>query len=107
MVVKGPAMAESKPEAVTLDTLHEDLKAGFADLKGEVQGGFTDLKTTLVAGFRNMPTREDSQEMIRLLREGNRLNEERFTQLDLRIRQQHFETHQILRALAEDLAARA
>ena len=29
---------------VTLNTLHEDLREGFADLKGEVRGGFADLK---------------------------------------------------------------
>jgi predicted nucleic acid-binding Zn-ribbon protein len=93
---------------VTLNTLHEDLKDGFADLKGEMRGGFSDLKaaigdvkTTLITGFRSMPTREDSQEMIRLLREGNRIQEERFAQLDLRIREQHFEIQQVLRALAD------
>ncbi len=37
-------MADSDREQVTLDTLHDDLKAGFADLKDEVRGGFTDLK---------------------------------------------------------------
>jgi hypothetical protein len=101
-------MAEPTPEDVTLNTLHEDLKVGFADLKGEVRGGFTDLKAgiadlkvALVAGFGNMPTREDSQEMIRLLRENNRIHEERFTQLDLRIREQHLEIQQVLRTVAE------
>lgn len=39
--------------------------------------------------------------MVRLLRESNRLQEERFTQLDLRIREQHFETQQVLHAVAE------
>jgi len=94
-------MAEPTPEDVTLNTLHEDLSAGFTDLKGEVRGGFADMKATLVAGFRNMPTREDSQEMIRLLRENNRIQEERFTQLDLRIREQHLGIQQVLRSLAE------
>jgi len=59
------------------------------------------VKVTLVAGFRNMPTREDSQEMIRVLRENNRLHEERFTQLDLRIREQHLDIQQVLRAVAD------
>ncbi len=88
-------MADPMPKETTLDTLHQDLREGFADLKGEVQsgfadlkqevrsgfadlkqevqGGFADLKVTLVAGFRSMPAREDSQEMIRLLRERNRI----------------------------------
>ena len=83
-------MTERSPDDVTLRTLHEDLTAGFAD-----------LKTTLIVGFRSLPTRESSEEMIRILREGNRLNEGRFAQLDLRIREQHFETQQALHALVE------
>ena len=101
-------MTERNPDDVTLHTLHEDLtagftemRAGFADLKGEMRSGFGDLKATLIAGFRGLPTRESSEEMVRLLREGNRLNEERFTQLDLRIREQHFETQQVLHALVD------
>ena len=90
-------MANQDPEDVTLNTLHEDLRAGFAELKG----GLADVKTTLITGFRSLPAREDSQEMIRLLRESNRLQEERFTQLDLRIREQHLDLQQVLRALAE------
>ena len=83
-------MLERNPDDVTLNTLHEDLRSGFGD-----------LKATLIAGFRSLPTRESSEEMVRLLREGNRLNEERFTQLDLRIREQHFETQQVLHAIVE------
>ena len=95
-------MAEGNP-GVTLDTLHDDLTAGFADLKGEVRTGFGDLKATLVAGFRSLPGREASAEMIRLLREANRIQEERSTQLDLRIREQHLETQQVLHATVEGL----
>src|SRR6202795_3658827 len=90
-------MTERNPDDVTLHTLHEDLTAGFA----EMRSGFTDLKATLIVGFRGLPTRESSEEMVRLLREGNRLNEERFTQLDLRIREQHFATQQVLHALVD------
>ncbi len=99
-MVDEDAMAEGNPD-VTLETLHVDLTAGFADLKGEMRAGFADLKTTLVTGFSNLPSRESSEEMVRLLREGNRLNEERFTQLDLRIREQHLETQQVLHTLVE------
>lgn len=70
-------MARRGPENVTLNTLHEDLKGGFADLRTEMRAGFADLKATLVTGFRSLPSRESSEEMIRLLREGNRLQEER------------------------------
>jgi hypothetical protein len=83
-------MLERNPDNVTLNTLHEDLRSGFGD-----------LKATLIAGFRSLPTRESSEEMVRLLREGNRLNEERFTQLDLRTREQHLETQQVLHAIVE------
>ena len=111
-------MVEGNPR-VTLDTLHGDLadlkgemragftdlkgemRAGFADLKGEMRAGFADLKSTLVTGFSNLPSRESSEEMVRLLREGNRLNEERFTHLDVRIREQHLETQQVLHALVD------
>src|SRR5437773_1818211 len=119
-------MAERGPQDVTLSTLREDLttgfaemrtgfedlkgemRSGFADLKGEMQSGFTDLrsgvadlKTTLIAGFRSLPSRESSAEMVRLLREGNRRHEERFTQLDLRIREQHLEIQQVLHAVVD------
>jgi hypothetical protein len=94
-------MPREKRENVTLDTLHTDLQVGFSDLKGEVRGGLADLKATLVTGFRSLPTRESSEEMVRLLREGNRIQEERFTQLDVRIREQYLEIQQVLRAVAE------
>lgn len=105
-------MADDKPEDVTLSTVHQDLQAGFADLKSEMRSGFSDtkggladLKATLIAGFRSMPSREQSEEMIRLLREGNRHQEERFAQLDARIREQHLETQHVLRAIAESQRA--
>ena len=82
---------------MTLDTLHDDLGRGFADMRA----GFADLKVTLVSGFRSLPTRETSEEMVRLLREGNRLQEERFAQLDPRSREQHLETQQVLHAVVE------
>lgn len=103
-------MAEGNPE-VTLGTLHGDLatgfgamRAGFADLKAAMHAGFADMKVTLVTGFAGLPSRESSEEMIRLLREGNRLQEMRFTQLDGRIREQHLETQQVLHTLTESHA---
>lgn len=94
-------MAKAKPKNVTLNTVHGDLKKGFADLKGELRAGFGGLKVTLISGFQGLPSRESSEEMIRLLRENNRVQEERFTQLDVRIREQHLEIQQVLRALAD------
>ena len=107
-------MTERQPDDVTLYTLHDDLTVGFADLKaemrsgfaelkGEMRSGFADLKTTMIAGFRSLPTRESSEEIVRLLREGNRLNEGRFTQLDARLRDQHLETQGVLHAVGEGL----
>ena len=94
---RDKTMAQPHPGDVTLGTLHEDLTAGFA----EMRSGFADLKVTLVTGFRSLPSRESTDEMVRLLREGNRLHEERLTQLDLRIREQHLEIQQTLHAVVE------
>jgi len=89
-------MTNQSPRDVTLNTLHEDLKTLHQE-----RTGFADLKATLIAGFRGLPSRESSEEMVRLLRENNRLQEERFTQLDVRIREQHLELQQVLHALVE------
>ena len=96
-------MNEGNP-AATLDTLHGDLGALHGDvraLRGDVTAGFADVKATLIAGFRSLPSRESSNEMVRLLREGNRLQDERFTPLDLRVREQHLESQQLLHAMIE------
>src|SRR5262249_60033296 len=123
-------MAESDSDDVTLRTLHDDLTGGFAEMRSSLTGGFAemrssltggfaemrssltggfaemrsglaDLQVTLVTGFRGLATRESSEEMVRLLREGNRLHEERFTQLDIRIREQHLENQQTLHTLGD------
>lgn len=77
-------MAEGTPD-VTLGTLHNDLvdlktemgglKDEMSGLKGEMSGlradvraGLGDLKATVIAGFANMPARDQSAEMIRILR---------------------------------------
>ncbi len=99
--IREEAMAKGKSEDVSLKTVHEDLRSGFADVKGEVRAGFADLKVTLITGFQNLPTRESSEEMVRLLRENNRLQEERFSQLDVRIREQHLEIQQALGAMID------
>jgi hypothetical protein len=97
-------MADSNPD-LTPDPLRADLAAGFADmrtgfadLKDEMRSGFADLKATLVT---RLPTRESSEEMVRLLRESNRLQEERFTQFDMRSREQHLATQHVLHSLVE------
>lgn len=117
-------MPKGKREDVSLNTVQEALTGGFADLKGEARGGFgdlkgevrasfadlkgemragfADLKVTLITGFEGLPTRESSEEMVRLLRENNRIQEERFSHLDARIRGQHLEIQQVLRALVEE-----
>jgi len=75
-------MAERHSQDVTLSTLHEDLTAGLAEMRtgfGDLKGEVREVKTTLIAGFRSLPSRESSDEMVRLLREGNRLQEQRST----------------------------
>ena len=85
-------VADDAPTAVTLDTLHRDL----SELKGDVR----DVKGLLVSRLPTFPP-EWPREVVRLLREGNRLNEERFAQLDVTLREQAIETHTILRTLAD------
>ena len=96
-------MVEGNPD-VTLGTLHGDignLRGEVRDLRGDMRAGFSDLKAAFVAGFAGMPTRDQSDEMIRLLRERNRLQEHRFTQLDGSLRALHVGTQQVLHALVD------
>jgi len=65
-------MAETGHHEVTLTTLHQDLTAGFGgmrEMRVEMRAGLADLKVTLIAGFAGLPSRESSEEMVRLLRE--------------------------------------
>jgi hypothetical protein len=85
--------------------VQDEMRAGFANVQDEMRAGFAsmrsgfaDLKVTIVT---RLPTRESSEEMVRLLREGNRLQEERFTQIDLRSREQHLATQHVLHSLVE------
>jgi hypothetical protein len=103
-------MAEGTPD-VTLGTLHDDLtdlkgemgglKAEMGGLRADVRALFTDLRATVIAGFANMPTRDQSDEMLRIVRENNRIHEERLARLDATVRTQHLETQQALHALAD------
>ena len=69
----GAQVTDRNPDDVTLNTLHEDLTVGFADLKDGMRAGFADLKVTLVTGFQSLPSRESSDEMVRD-RKSTRLN---------------------------------
>jgi len=89
-------MAREPDQNVTLGTLHEDLR----DLKGDVR----DLTAVVASAVRAFPP-EWPGEVIRVLRETNRLSEERFTQLDIALREQALETQTSLRAVAESLRA--
>lgn len=89
-------MADESRQDVTLKTLHEDLGAVFPD-----------RKTALLTGSRSVPTREPSQEMIRPLRETNRLQEERFAQPEARTRENHLQVQQTLLASGEGRAPSA
>jgi hypothetical protein len=93
-------MIDQNPE-VTLNTLPEDLRAGFADLKV----GLADVKATLITGFRSLATRESNEGMVHLPRERIRILAYRppeLDALDARIREQALELQQVLRALAEE-----
>ncbi len=87
-------MAPQADREVTLHTLHEDF--------GALRGDLRELKALVASGLRAFSP-EWAGDVVRLLRETNRLNEERFAQLDAALREQALETHTILRAVAEGL----
>lgn len=94
-------MVGRNPDEATLDTLHADLTSGFAALGNETYTGSADLTGEMRTGFADLRSGiADLREEL-LLREGNRLHEERFTQLDLRMREQHLEIQQVLHAVVE------
>jgi len=78
-------MSPARRSGVTLQTLHQDLGA---------------VKVLLTTGLRAFP-QDWPGEVLRTLRENNRLSEARFAQLDVALREQAIETHTILRAVAD------
>jgi hypothetical protein len=85
-------MAEDVEREGTLQALHHEL--------GELRQEVGEVKALIARGLKTFPP-EWPSEVLRLLREANRLSEERFAQLDVAIREHALETHTILRALAE------
>src|SRR5713101_6360268 len=78
-------MSPAGRSGVTLRTLHQDLGA---------------VKVLLTTGLRAFPQNWPG-EVLRTLRENNRLSEARFAQPDVALREQAIETHTILRAVAD------
>ena len=78
-------MSPARRSGVTLQTLHQDLGA---------------VKVLLTTGLRAFP-QDWPGDVLRTLRENNRLSEARFAQLDVALREQAIETHTILRAVAD------
>src|SRR2546422_4108021 len=78
-------MSPARRSGVTLQTLHQDLGA---------------VKVLLTTGLRAFPQNWPG-EVLRTLRENNRLSEARFAKLDVTLREQAIETHTILRAVAD------
>ena len=78
-------MSPARRSGVTLQTLHEDLGA---------------VKVLLTTGLRAFP-QDWPGDVLRALRENNRLSEARFAQLDVTPREQAIETHTILRSVAD------
>jgi hypothetical protein len=96
---------DGQPE-VTLHTLHQDLgevTQDLAEVKSdlrEVKSDVREVKVLVATGLRAF--RPDwPAEMLRVLRENNRLGKERFARLDVTLREQAIETHTALRAVAE------
>src|SRR5713226_9107308 len=78
-------MSPAGRSGVTLQTLHQDLGA---------------VKLLLTTGLRAFP-QNWPREVLRTLRENDRLSEAPFAQLDVTLREQAIETHTILRAVAD------
>ena len=78
-------MNPARRSGVTLQTLHQDLGA---------------VKVLLTTGLRAFP-QDWPGDVLRTLRDNNRLSEARFAQLDVALREQAIETHTILRAVAD------
>jgi len=78
-------MSPARRSGVTLQTLHQDLGA---------------VKVLLTTGLRAFP-QDWPGDVLRTLRDNNRLSEARFAQLDVALREQAIETHTILRAVAD------
>jgi len=78
-------MSPARRSGVTLQTLHQDLGA---------------VKVLLTTGLRAFP-QDWPGDVLRTLRENNRLSEARLAQLDVALREQAIETHTILRAVAD------
>ena len=78
-------MSPARRSGVTLQTLHQDLGA---------------VKVLLTTGLHAFP-KDWPGDVLRTLRENNRLSEARFAQLDVTLREQAIETHTILRAVAD------
>jgi len=78
-------MSPARRYGVTLQTLHQDLGA---------------VKVLLTTGLRAFP-QDWPGDVLRTLRENNRLSEARLAQLDVALREQAIETHTILRAVAD------
>jgi len=55
----------------------------------------------MITGFRGVMSREQGDEMLRLLREGHRVTDERFTHLDAQLREQYARTDLAFQRLAE------
>ena len=70
---------------VTLTTLHGDVTGLRADIRG-LHGELAGLRATVSAVFGGMPTHEQSDEMLRLLRENNRSQEAGLARLHSEIR---------------------
>jgi len=78
-------MSPARRSGVTLQTLHQDLGT---------------VKVLLTTGLSAFP-KDWPGDVLRTLRENNRLSEARCAQLDVTLREQAIETHTILRAVAD------
>jgi ABC-type transporter Mla subunit MlaD len=95
-------LGEVKMDVRDVKTDVRDVRTDVRDVKADVRDVKTDvreLKLMVANGFRAFPP-DWPAEMLRLLRENNRLTDARFAQLDATLREQAVETHTVLRAFA-------
>jgi hypothetical protein len=84
-----------------------EVKADIGEMKTDMREMKTDMrevKVLVASGLRAFPA-DWPGEVVRLLRENNRLTEGRFAQLDVTLREQALETNTVMRAVVAELRA--
>jgi chromosome segregation ATPase len=104
--VKGD-IGEMKTDIGEMKTDIGEIKTDIGEIKTDMHEMKTDMrevKVLVASGVRAFPA-DWPGEVVRLLRENNRLTEGRFAQLDVTLREQALETNSVMRAVVAELRA--